>query len=116
MATAAVRTGGERGDEERQALDEAPREAAAATGPGGRIWAPRAARWRWRRPAEVALADWRGRRQWVTWHSAIGWEDMAGGADIVRRGEDASGGAREGIFRVSSTNLEGLHIFIGRGS
>ena len=64
----------------------------------------------------MALADWRGKRRWVTWHSAIGREDVAGRAAIVRRGEDASGGAREGIFRVSSANLEGLHIFIGRGS
>ena len=52
----------------------------------------------------------------VMWRRLIRRSGASGRADIVRRGEDVSGGAREGIFRVSSANLEGLHIFIGRGS
>ena len=52
----------------------------------------------------------------MTWHPLIGRSEVAAGGGHVRRGVDASGGARGGGLGFGLRDFGGDHIFIGRGS
>ena len=70
-----------------------------------------------RREAATHGASWLARGGGgVTWRDGIRQSEVEGAADMFGVEEKLSGGARMKKTRVSSANLEGLHIFIGRGS
>ena len=56
---------------------------------------------------QVARGDWPGAAARLRWRLPIGGSEVAAGGGHVRRGVDASGGARGGIFRVSSARFSG---------